>query len=381
MIQFWLDNFMELFNVDNLKFTNLKPDSMTENYIKILNVIAIVSIISGMTMVFLTKDIVYFGMIIVVMSFTILIKANLRVNAFTPIPTKLSNSFQTGAYLTRSSIKNDNRIFVNQALDFNKGDVISLVSNGITLETNIIADVKFTNKENLPVLILLNEVKGYYPKNSTRIAKVSNASPNIIPPPDPNQSIKAAGGGSDDPDVEFMENYPVNDINQNRYDWNLELSSMGGNKSGEPANYEYQGQPFGPLKCRNSNVHNAMGTINVTEYDDTPTMYGTCNVADQTPNGKSVDWNMTNNQEATISQSRNDLLFHRGNSQMVYSPMPVDTIPNNQEAFAHFCYRSPTNLVNPKYASIFVNDPEKYKLVAKLARATGTENGGGGGGH
>jgi hypothetical protein len=145
--------------------------------------------------------------------------------------------------------------------------------------------------------------------------------------------------------------------------------------------YPYQGQPYGTLKCRNPDVNNPMGTINVTEYDATPTMFGTCNVAEQTPNGKQVDYTMTNDQEATVSQSRNDLLFHRGNSQWQYSPVPVDTIPNNQEAFAHFCYRSPTNLVNPKYASIFVNDPDKFKLVAKLARATGTENGGGGGGH
>jgi len=34
-------------------------------------------------------------------------------------------------------------------------------------------------------------------------------------------------------------------------------------------------------------------------------------------------------------------------------------------------------LVNPKYASVFVNDPKKFKLVSKLAKATGTENGGG----
>jgi hypothetical protein len=88
---------------------------------------------------------------------------------------------------------------------------------------------------------------------------------------------------------------------------------------------------------------------------------------------------MTTNQEATVSQRVDDLLFHKGNAQTRFTPMPVDTLPNNQEAFAHFCYRNPTNLVNAKYASIFVNDPEKYKLVSKLARATGTENGGGGG--
>ena len=102
MIQFWLDNFMELFNVDNLKFTKSKPDSKIENYIKILNLVAIISIITGLSMVFLTKNIVYFGMIIVVMSFTILIKSNLKVNAFTNV--KLSNSFQTGTLFNKQQI-------------------------------------------------------------------------------------------------------------------------------------------------------------------------------------------------------------------------------------------------------------------------------------
>jgi hypothetical protein len=37
-------------------------------------------------------------------------------------------------------------------------------------------------------------------------------------------------------------------------------------------------------------------------------------------------------------------------------------------------------MINVKYGSIFVNDPEKYKLVSKLTRATGTEGGGAGGG-
>jgi hypothetical protein len=143
--------------------------------------------------------------------------------------------------------------------------------------------------------------------------------------------------------------------------------------------YPYQGQPNGSLKCRESTIDNPMGTINVTEYDAPPTMYGTCNVAEMT-NGVLNDTLMTENQEATVSQRVDDLLFHKGNSQAMFSPVPIDTNPDNSIAFANFCYNSPTNLVNAKYASIFVNDPEKYKLVSKLAKATGTENGGGGGG-
>jgi hypothetical protein len=113
-------------------------------------------------------------------------------------------------------------------------------------------------------------------------------------------------------------------------------------------------------------------------------MYGTCNVGDLniTDDGRVVDndYLMTDNFEKTVSMRVDDLLFHKGNAQSRFSPNAVDTMPDNQEAFAHFCYRSPTNLINPKYASIFVNDPDKFKLITQLAKATGTENGGGGGG-
>jgi hypothetical protein len=124
-----------------------------------------------------------------------------------------------------------------------------------------------------------------------------------------------------------------------------------------------------------------MGSIQVPEYDKAPTLFGTCNSQElNSSSGKTNDYTMTDNQEATVSQRVDDLLFHKGNSQWNYSPMPVDTIPNDQEGFAHFLYRNPTNLVNPKYGSVFVNEPEKLKLVMKLARAQGNEGGGAGGG-
>ena len=386
MTQFWLNNFSELINMKNFSFMNTSLNSNSENHIKILNLVSILSIIIGLSLFFITKKPIFIGMVIIVLSLTILIKSNLKVNSSFTKVNKLSNAFDTGAYLIKNVTKSDpsglnNIIYINEALNFNKGDVIALTSEGQVLETNIISDIKYTIDTNSPVLILLKNLKGVYSKYTTQIAKVSDSTPNIFPPPDGNTSIQGAMGGTGDPTTMVMERYPKFDLpNQNRYDWNLELSTMGGNPPGDPPNYLYQGQPYGDLKCRNTNINNPMGTVNVTEYDSTPTMFGTCNVAEMSPTGRINDYQMTDNQEATVSQSRNDLLFHRGNSQMQYSPMPVDTIPNNQEAFAHFCYRSPTNLVNPKYASIFVNDPDKFKLVAKLARATGTENGGGGGG-
>jgi hypothetical protein len=378
MIDFWLNDFTNLFSTENLKFDN---HTSSENYIKILNLVALLSIIIGLVLTVVTKKSLYFGLIIIVMSFTILIKSNITTTFFTAtqVPSILTNSFDTGVYLVKSVNKGDNQLYVNASLPFNKGDVIAL-NNGISnLETNIVSDIKYTTEDNTPVIILLSNIKNNYSKYSTKIMKVSDSSPSIVAPPDGNISIQNAGqNGMSDPQSMSVQNYPQFQLpNQNRNDWNLELSTM---IPGQANTYEYQGQPYGNLKCRDSSVNNPMGTINITEYDNSPTMFGTCNVGGKDPSGILNDTKMTFNQEATVSQRVDDLLFHKGNSQTQYSPMPVDTLPNDQEGFAHFLYRSPTNLVNPKYASIFVNEPDKFKLVSRLAQATGTENGGGGGG-
>jgi len=387
MVQFWLDNLAYLVNVGNFNF---KDTTKPMSYIKILNIIAMVSLITGLLMVALKKKVKYFGLAIVVMALTILIKSNINPSGFanvsngsngSNVSSKLSNAFDTGVHLVKNVNGNDssgmkNILYVNEAFNFNKGDIIALANNNSIMESNVITDVKYTIESNSPVIILLNDLKNNYSKLTTKILKVADSAPNITTGPDGNMSIEASkfNNVSDDPMKLATMNYPKFNLpNQNRFDWNLEQSSM---VPGGGDNYVYQGQPYGPLECRKSNVTNPMGTINVTEYDAPPTMYGTCNVAEQT-NGQYNDTVMTENQEATVPQSVNDLLFHKGNSQMLFSPVPVDTIPDNQTAFANWLYRSPTNLVNAKYASIFVNDPEKYKMVAKLAKATGTEGGSG----
>ena len=76
MIQFWLDNFVDLFSMDN--FTFLNNDPKPENYIKVLNLIALVSIIVGITMTVIKKSSIYFAIIVVVLSLTILIKSNIN---------------------------------------------------------------------------------------------------------------------------------------------------------------------------------------------------------------------------------------------------------------------------------------------------------------
>lgn len=377
MVQFWLDNIAFLVNPQNFNFNGLTD---SERQLQMLNVIAMLSLIAGLSISYYKKDPKYFAISVAVMSFTILVKSNTaKISGFASVSDNLTTQFNTGIYLVKNASGNDpsglnNLLYVNDAFNFNKGDIISLSNNNKTLETNIITDVKYT-PDNIPVLLLLNPLKNNYSKYTTKILKVSDSVPDLITAPDGNLSIQSAGNnGTSDPLQMASQNFPKFNLpNQNRNDWNLEQSGM---VPGGGDNYTYQGQPYGDLKCRTSNLNNPMGNINVTEYDAPPTMYGTCNVAEST-DGVLNDTFMTSNQEATVSQRVDDLLFHRGNSQMSFSPMPVDTLPDNQSAFANWCYNTPANGVNPKYASIFVNDPEKYKLVARLAKATGTENGGG----
>ena len=372
MVEFWLDNPSELLNVDNFNFNE---QSVSYKYIKYLNTLAILSIIIGITMVYIKKDPKYFSITVLVLSLTIFIKSNINSSEFTNVSTEPQQvSYDTGSYLVRSVNGNDpsglkNLLYVNQASNLNKGDIIVLSNNNSNLETNIISDIKYTTEDNTPVLVLLRDLKGEYSKYTTKILKISQTLPTIVPPPDGNVSIGINKGKSVSENLGpgFETNYN-NTKAFNKNDYNLEISSM---IPGSNQERPYQGPPYGPLECRKSTPENPMGSINVTEYNSPPTMYGTCN--------GSLDDNdnlMTTNQEATVSQRVDDLLFHKGNSQMNFTPQPVDTLPSDNEGFAIWLYRSPTNLVNVKYASIFYNDPEKYKLVAKLAKATGTEGGG-----
>lgn len=262
-------------------------------------------------------------------------------------------------FLTEPASMGNNIINVNSSYNVGPGDIIGLATTSDQAdEINIVTTVD-TN-----LIKLVNPLKKKYPAY-TKIFKVADSSPNIVSAPDGNVSASQTETLNSDPMSMAVQNYPVSTLNSNRYDWNLELAT---GVNGAPNTYEYQGQPYGDLKCRDSTVSNPVGTINVTEYDQKPTMFGICNSEENALNS-------VRNQEATVSQRVNDLLFHKGNSQYLFTPTSVDTMPNDQEGFANWCYRSPTNLVNPKYGSIFVNDPEKLKLVMKLARATGTENG------
>jgi hypothetical protein len=380
MVKFWLENFSDLFSLENFKSTNKDSNKM-------LNIVSLIVLLVGLVLVYIKKQPIFFGVTVVVLSLIILIRSIIGSNysKFSKSPQEdsmLSNQYVTTIKLIKNTKKGNNKLYVNNVFNMNKGDII-LISDNVNSETHVVTDVQSTPEYNNSAIILLNNLIYNYSKDRTKIFKVSDSSPNIISPPDANKSILDSNKSYvSDPQSLAIRNFPkVNIENSNRSDWDLDLATY---LPGQAPTYEYQGPPNGNLKCRTSTEENPMATINITEYDAAPTMYGTCNVGDLTVtnDGKVVsnDYLMTDNFEKTISMRVNDLLFHKGNSQSRFSPMPVDTLPDNQEAFANFCYRNPTNLVNPKYASIFVNDPKAFKLVTKLAKATGTENGGGGGG-
>ena len=376
MPHFWLDNFSDLFSIDNLK--------LNDN-IKLYNVISLIIIIISLVLVFKTKKTMYFGICVILLSIIIVIQKS--SSSFTEVTSELNGFVSNQFYLNTKLLKNASvgatQIYVNNSFNIKPGDYI-LLDNGINTEIVLVVDVSISQADNYPVVLFYTPLKNNYTINNTKLFKVSNVQSDTLPPPDANKSIS----DSNNTYVSSPEQMALNSArrvpplnNGNRSDINLELASYKG--PGETS-YQFQGPPNGPLECRKSTINNPMGTINITEFGATPTMYGTCNVGDTSvmSDGRTVnnDYLMTDNMESTVSMRVNDLLFHKGNSQSRFSPMVVDTIPDNQEAFAHFCYRSPTNLVNPKYASIFVNEPEKFKLVTQLAKATGTEGGGGGGG-
>ncbi len=372
MTEFWFNSINNLVSPANFNFKE------GNKQVKMLNIVAMISIIGGLSAVFITKQPKYFGITVIVLFLTILFNSTVPDNKFgniakgnnnnsnNQIDDDLITSFDTGVKLTKSITPGNNQILLSANNNFKKGDIVGfndLVSGNF--ETNVVSDVTITpNAE--PLMILLRPLTKSYSQLTTKVLKVSDSMPNIVPGPDGYHSIALSELGSKVPRKTFdLPNF-------DRNDYNLELSTL---VPGVPNSYQYQGQPDGPLKCKMSTPQNPMGNLTFDDYDTAPKDYGTCNIGENGNNQL-----MTQNQEAGVVQRVDDLLFHKGNSQWHFGPNAADVNPNDQTAFAHFLYRNPSNLVNPKYASVFVNDPEKFKLVSKLAQATGTENGGGGGG-
>lgn len=352
MVQYWLNNLPDLFSVENIKGT--------PNHTKIMNVISLILIIVFITVYINTKDIKYLVYLVIsIGSLSILhysqpkqLINNVKESFTNNLLDNLLNNFKQ-IELTANANEGDSYIIINNN-KFKSGDIIVIKDDKYIIDSlnemedssNIIIELKPNVKHNYPSGTVVNN---YHP-NST--GTKSNFDEII-----------------GDDFGEKTNKFVLNGLNYNqREDRDYEMSTMGLTSPTTNTMYRFQGPPNGPLECRSSTTLNPAGTINVTEYDSSPTMYGTC----------VNDPEMVINNESLVSQRIDDLLFHKGNSQMTYLPVPGDTLPNNQEAFANWCYSG--NRLNPKYASVFVNDPDKYKLVAANAQATGTENGGGGGG-
>jgi len=348
MVQYWLNNLSDLFSIENIKGKL--------NHTKIMNGISLILIIVFINMYIKTKDIKQ--LMYLVLSITLL--SLLHYSQPTEQKNQLKESFaqvlqdqqqeQIPVKLTTNANKADSYIFVNNN-HFKPSDILTLNGDKYVIDS--------INNYTEPVNGIVIELKPTLKRNYPSGTIVNNYS----------ETSKSNFEITGDDFGEKTNKFVLNDLNYNqREDRNYEMSTTGLSSPETKTMYRFQGPPDGPLKCRPSSESNPAGTINVTEYDSQPTMYGTCVDEPQ----------MINNIELNVSQRVDDLLFHKGNSQMKYLPVPGDTLPNNQEAFANWCYSA--NKLNPKYASIFVNDPDKYKLVVANAEATGTENGGGGSG-
>ena len=132
MTEFWLNNFMELFDIDNFNMSGSK----TDNYIKVLNVVALLTIVIGTVTIILTKQPFYFTIVVLVLSLTILIKSNISTTSmFTPtdsiLNSRLSNSYDTGVYLIKAVNIDpnglNNVIYVNTALNFKMSLTLNFV--------------------------------------------------------------------------------------------------------------------------------------------------------------------------------------------------------------------------------------------------------------
>lgn len=330
MVKFWLDDFKDIVSPDNFDLNDRN---------KVLNVISLFIIIVSLLVSLKTKNEFYFGAGFIILSILIIIHNKMQyfsgnTGLFIPpreyITTITNNSSNT--ILTEDSVINDNRMSVNNIENLYPGDIINISGNNNN-ESNIIGSVNGVDN----TVIFRNAFKNNYPKG-TQLSVIKSVRPQIISQSDPNMSIEGSKGFTNPPK---------------------------GKKE-----YSYYSPKVDDLSCRYPMQNNPMGNIGIEEYDERNKYYGSCI---QDPNN-----NNTINElyESGVSQRIDDVIYHRGNSQSRFTPTAVDTVPNAQDQFAMFCYQNPGNLINPKYASVFVNDPEKFKLVASLAKATGTENGG-----
>ena len=360
MVQFWLDSPIELFNLDNFRFSDTTS---------VLNVISLFVIIITLVLTLKKKKAYYFGIGIIILSIIIIINYNMTKSGFQAtddynqmkqmnqvnsngngiIQQNKATVFSSSIFLTEDSDINDNVLYVTNTDNIYPGDIIE-ISDSNNNQVNIVSNVY----DSL-TLVLRNDLKYSFLKG-TKVSILKSIAPQIVTQADPLLSIEKSRQFV--PPVITESDTTPNTLEKTDYNLGYDKHIL-------------QGPPHGNLYCRAPSINNPMGVLNINDYGESPTMYGTCNI-----NNNNVENTMQDIYESGVSQRVSDLVFHRGNSQNRFTPMAVDTLPNAQEEFAYFCYQNPSNIINPKYASIFVNEPDKFKYVASLAKATGTENGG-----
>jgi hypothetical protein len=258
MSQFWLDNFLDLFSIDNFKLN----DST-----KLYNVLSLMVIIIGIAMVFKTKKTMYFGISVIILSVIIVIQKS--TSRFTQVGSELNGPVSNQFYLNTKLLKNvavgATQIYVDNSFNIKPGDLL-LLDNGNNSETVLVVNVSTSQADNFPVIVFYTPLKNNYSIDNTKLFKVSNVTTDNLPPPDGNKSISDSNNSYvSSPEQMALNRAPnVAPFNKgNRSDINLELASYKG--PGETS-YQFQGPPNGPLECRKSTVNNPMGTVNLTEF-------------------------------------------------------------------------------------------------------------------
>ena len=242
------------------------------------------------------------------------------------------------------------------------GQIVRLENPNLGLsQANEINDIQNTASE-IPWLVFFERPWQYdFPVEGTKIVILTGVEPIVEKEVDPELNIDKIPLEPPVSDINLMSNYgpiPLDSTEGQRLDiiWGDKMDPQG---------------PPGPLKCRGPTPQNPMGTLLPTDYGKAPTFYGTCNYGSPMINEK-----MDKDFEDGVIQDEKGKLFHKNNAQSRFTPQPGDSLPNSQNQFAQFCYNIPTNYVNPKYVSVWANDPDKFKFMSGLAQATGTENGG-----
>ena len=158
MPQFWLDNFVDLFSIDNFKLNDI---------IKFYNVISLLVIIIGLAMVFKTKKTMYFGITVIILSVIIVIQKS--TSRFTQVSSELNGFVSNQFYLNTKLLKNASvgatQIYVDNSFNIKPGDLL-LLDKGNNSETVLVVNVSVSQEDNFPVILFYTPLKNNYSINN-----------------------------------------------------------------------------------------------------------------------------------------------------------------------------------------------------------------------